>query len=131
VRTRCGAPGAERPRTSGGAAACPHYRYPDCLQVNARAFKAESIRQHGARQCAHRIRREPLETPMNRQPSLAVRAIAAAFAAFMTAATLDAVVSIAEPQQSQLIAAIAARQGARMTSTPQRAVLVARASTSL
>jgi len=67
---------------------------------------------------------------MNRKPPLAVRVLAATFAVFMTVATLNAVISYAEPQQSQLIAANAARQAERMASAPQRAVLVAHASTS-
>lgn len=64
---------------------------------------------------------------MNSQLPVAVRALAAAFAVFMTVATLNSVVSIAEPQQSQLIALNAARQAERMASAPQQALLVARA----
>jgi len=46
---------------------------------------------------------------MNQQTPIAIRGIAAAFAVFMTVATLNSVFSIAEPQRSQLIAANAAR----------------------
>jgi hypothetical protein len=67
---------------------------------------------------------------MNAQLPTAVRAIAAAFAVFMTVATLNAVITIAEPQQSQLFAANAARQAARMASSPQASVQVALASVS-
>ena len=56
---------------------------------------------------------------MNSQLPIAVRSIAAALAVFVTVATLNGVISIAEPQQSQLIAASAARKAERMASTPQ------------
>ena len=56
---------------------------------------------------------------MNNQLPIAVRSIAAALAVFVTVATLNGVISIAEPQQSQLIAASAARKAERMASTPQ------------
>ena len=56
---------------------------------------------------------------MNNQLPIAVRSIAAALAVFMTVATLNGVITIAEPQQSQLIAASAARQAQRMASSPQ------------
>ena len=55
---------------------------------------------------------------MNQQTPIAVRGIAAAFAVFMTVATLNSVFSIAEPQRSQLIAANAARHAERVASAP-------------
>ncbi|HEX6018634.1 MAG TPA: hypothetical protein VFZ28_11080 [Burkholderiaceae bacterium] len=94
------------------------------------AFETESIRQRCARTVCASNPFEPRETSMNHEPLLAVRALAATFAVFMTVTTLNSVISIAEPQQSQLIAASADRQAERMASSPQRAVLVARASTS-
>ncbi|HEU5297406.1 MAG TPA: hypothetical protein VFU71_21690 [Burkholderiaceae bacterium] len=47
---------------------------------------------------------------MNELPT-AVRATAAALAVFMTTATLNWLIAIAEPQQSELMAQMAARQG--------------------
>jgi capsular polysaccharide biosynthesis protein len=64
---------------------------------------------------------------MNSLLPTAVRAIAAALAVFMTTATLNGLISIAEPQQSQLIAQTAARQGAQVASSPRHAVTVAQA----
>ena len=61
---------------------------------------------------------------MNELPT-AVRATAAALAVFMTTATLSFLISIAEPQQSELIAQTAARQGA----AGQRVTLIAQAAT--
>jgi hypothetical protein len=55
---------------------------------------------------------------MNQQTPIAVRAIAASFAVFMTMAMLNGVFSIADPQRSQLIAANAARQAERIASAP-------------
>ncbi|HSB24199.1 MAG TPA: hypothetical protein VLE94_13960 [Burkholderiaceae bacterium] len=55
---------------------------------------------------------------MNQQTPIAVRAIAAAFAVFMTVAMLNSVFSIAEPQRSQLVAANAAHQAERIASAP-------------
>jgi len=63
---------------------------------------------------------------MNQLP-LAVRATAAALAVFMTTATLNCMISIAEPQQSELIAQIAARQATQASAKPQEATLLAQA----
>ena len=62
---------------------------------------------------------------MNRKLPIAVRALAAASAVFMTVATLNGLVSIAEPHQSQLMAANATRQAERMAQAAQRGALVA------
>jgi hypothetical protein len=67
---------------------------------------------------------------MNSLLPTAVRAIAAAFAVFMTTAILNGLISIAEPQQSQLMAQTAARQMAQVASSPRRGVTVAQASAS-
>jgi hypothetical protein len=64
---------------------------------------------------------------MNSLLPTAVRAIAAALAVFMTTATLNGLISIAEPQQSQLMAQTAARQAAQVASSPRHAVTVAQA----
>lgn len=66
---------------------------------------------------------------MNSQLPVAVRTLAAAFAVFMTVATLNSMISIAEPQQSQLMALNAARQAERVASAPQHIVVVAHAGT--
>ena len=65
---------------------------------------------------------------MNELP-LAVRATAAALAVFMTTATLSGLISIAEPQQSQLMAQNAARYGTPTGAAAQRVTLVADLST--
>ena len=62
---------------------------------------------------------------MNSQLPAAVRTTAAALAVFMTMATLSSMVSIAEPQQSQLLAQTAARQAAQIASAPRHYVVVA------
>jgi len=67
---------------------------------------------------------------MNSLLPTAVRAIAAALAVFMTTATLNGLISIAEPQQSQLMAQTAARQTAQVASSPRDAVTVAQATAS-
>lgn len=59
------------------------------------------------------------------QPPIAVRATAAALAVFMTFTLLNGMVSIAEPQQSQLMARSAPRQVAQVASVPQGPVIVA------
>ena len=64
---------------------------------------------------------------MNSQLPIAVRSLAAALAVFMTVATLNAMITIAEPQQSQLFAVNAARQAERMASSPRVNVVVAQA----
>jgi hypothetical protein len=64
------------------------------------------------------------------QLPIAVRATAAALAVFMTITLLNGVVSIAEPQQSQLMAQRAPRQTAQVASAPTDAAIVARTSTS-
>jgi hypothetical protein len=66
----------------------------------------------------------------NSQLPLVVRATAAALAVYMTIATLNGVISIAEPQRSQLIAHNAARQAASVASTPRGVAIVAQAPTS-
>jgi hypothetical protein len=64
---------------------------------------------------------------MNSLLPTAVRAIAAALAVFMTTATLNGLISIAEPQQSQLMAQTAARQAAQVASSPRHGLTVAQA----
>ncbi|MFI4928689.1 MAG: hypothetical protein ACHP83_00490 [Burkholderiales bacterium] len=68
---------------------------------------------------------------MNRsQLPLAVRVTAAALAVFMTIAMLNGVISIAEPQQSQLIALNAVRLLSRQShaaATAPREIIVAQA----
>jgi hypothetical protein len=54
---------------------------------------------------------------------IAVRATAAAFAVFMTVAILNAVVLIAEPQQSELMAQTAARRAAAVAAAARPAEL--------
>ncbi len=66
----------------------------------------------------------------NSQLPFAVRAAAAALAVFMTTAVLNGVISIAEPQRSQLMAHNAARQVVQVASVQRWAVIVAQASTS-
>lgn len=61
---------------------------------------------------------------MNRmQLPIAIRTTAAALAVFMTVATLNSLISAAEPQHSALIAQTAARQAARMASAPRHVVV--------
>jgi hypothetical protein len=60
------------------------------------------------------------------QPPIVVRATAAALAVFMTVTTLDCLISIAEPEQSVLLAKAARPQ---MTAASQTAVRVALAPT--
>jgi hypothetical protein len=62
---------------------------------------------------------------MNSQLPLAVRATAAALAVFMTIATLNGMISEAEPQQSQLMARAAANKAERMALTLVHAEIVA------
>jgi hypothetical protein len=65
---------------------------------------------------------------MNLSPlPIVVRATAAALAVFMTLSTLDCMISIAEPQQSLLLAR-SAQPAKPLASAPQRAVIVAEAS---
>jgi hypothetical protein len=65
---------------------------------------------------------------MNISPlPLAVRATAAALAVFMTTTLLSGVISIAEPQQSQLMARNAAHRVAPVAAAPLDAVIVAEA----
>ena len=63
------------------------------------------------------------------QVPVAVRATAAALAVFMTFTMLNAVISIAEPEQSQLMAHNMPRQVAQVAAAPQHAVLVAQGPT--
>ena len=63
----------------------------------------------------------------NSQLPIAVRVTAAALAVFMTSAMLDAMISIAEPQRSQLMAQNAARQAAQVASAQRPVVIVAEA----
>jgi hypothetical protein len=68
---------------------------------------------------------------MNRiEAPVAIRTTAAALAVFMTVATLNSLVMVAEPQQSALIAQTAARAAARTASAPRHAEIVALAPTS-
>jgi hypothetical protein len=60
---------------------------------------------------------------MNKRLPIAVRATAAAFAVFVTVATLNGVISIAEPQQSELLAQTTARRAAAVASAPRPAQL--------
>ena len=62
---------------------------------------------------------------MNRQLPTAVRAIAAALAVFMTTATLNGLISIAEPQQSALMARSTPHPVAQAAAASPDAVLVA------
>ena len=61
----------------------------------------------------------------NSRLPIAVRVTAAALAVFMTSAMLDAMISIAEPQRSQLMAQTAARQAVQAAAAQQQAVMVA------
>ena len=63
----------------------------------------------------------------NSRLPIAVRATAAALAVFMATATLNSVVSIAEPQQSQLMAQNASRHAAQVASALRDTVIVAQA----
>ena len=54
------------------------------------------------------------------QTPIAIRTTAAALAVFMTVATLNALIGVAEPQHSALMAGIAAREAARVASSPVR-----------
>jgi hypothetical protein len=63
------------------------------------------------------------------QLPIAVRATAAALAVFMSFTMLNGVISIAEPEQSQLMARSAPRQVAQVAAAPQDAVLVAQGPT--
>jgi hypothetical protein len=67
---------------------------------------------------------------MNSHLPIAVRAAAAALAVLATTATLNAMISIAEPQHSQLVAANAARQATQVAPASRHAVVVAAASMS-
>lgn len=60
------------------------------------------------------------------QLPIAIRTTAAALAVFMTVATLNSLITVAEPQHGTLMAQTAARQAARMASAP-RHVIVAQA----
>lgn len=64
---------------------------------------------------------------MNNLLPTAVRATAAALAVFMTTATLSGMISIAEPQQSRLVAQTAARQAARIAAATPVVTVVAQA----
>jgi hypothetical protein len=64
---------------------------------------------------------------MNIQLPIAIRATAAALAVFMTTTTLNGMVSLAEPQQSQLLAHAAPRSNADAAVPLQRVVIVAQA----
>jgi len=59
------------------------------------------------------------------QLPVAIRTTAAAMAVFMTIATLNFLIGVAEPQQSALMAQTAARRAARMASAPRHAEIVA------
>jgi hypothetical protein len=61
----------------------------------------------------------------NSQLPFAVRATASALAVFMTIAMLNGVISIAEPQQSQLVAHNAVRHPARQShaATPHEIIV--------
>jgi hypothetical protein len=64
---------------------------------------------------------------MNNPLPIAVRATAAALAVFMTIAVLSSLISIAEPQQSQLIAQSAARTAAHAALTTPQVLVIAQA----
>jgi hypothetical protein len=64
---------------------------------------------------------------MNIQLPIAIRATAAALAVFMSTATLNGMISLAEPQQSQLLAHAAPRNVADASVPLQRVVIVAQA----
>jgi hypothetical protein len=59
------------------------------------------------------------------QLPVAIRTTAAALAVFMTVATLNSLITVAEPQQSELMAQTAAREAARTASAPRHVVIVA------
>ena len=62
---------------------------------------------------------------MNRmQLPIAIRTTAAALAVFMTVATLNSLISVAEPQHSAFMAQTAAREAGRMAPTPRHAVVL-------
>ena len=61
------------------------------------------------------------------QTPIAIRTTAAALAVFMTVATLNCLIGVAEPQQSALMAQIAAREAARTASAPVRVQVIAQA----
>ena len=61
---------------------------------------------------------------MDHHPPIAIRTIAAMFAVFMTIATLNSMISIAEPQHSQLMAQTAARDAAHAASAAARGLVV-------
>ncbi len=63
----------------------------------------------------------------NMQLPAAIRITAAAFAVFMSIATLNCLIGVAEPQQSALIAQTAARNAARLASAPRHVDLLAQA----
>jgi hypothetical protein len=64
---------------------------------------------------------------MNIQLPIAIRATAAALAVFMSTATLNGMISLAQPQQSQLLAHAAPRSTADAAAPMQRVVIVAQA----
>lgn len=61
------------------------------------------------------------------QLPVAIRTTAAALAVFMTVATLNSLIFVAEPQQSALLAQTAARQAARIAAAPTHTQIVAQA----
>ena len=61
------------------------------------------------------------------QTPIAIRTTAAALAVFMTVATLNSLLGVAEPQHNAMMAQIAARQAARVASAPARVQLVVQA----
>jgi len=63
------------------------------------------------------------------QLPIAVRATAAAIAVFMTFTTLNGLIAIAEPEQSQLMARSTPRHVTQVASMPQQATLLAQAPT--
>ena len=63
------------------------------------------------------------------QTPLAIRTTAAALAVFMTVATINSLIGVAEPQHSQLLAQTTARQAAQVASAPRHAQMVAQAPT--
>ncbi len=61
---------------------------------------------------------------MNPMPlPIAIRTTAAALAVFMTIATLNSLITVAEPQHSELIAQTAARRAARLASAPSHVIV--------
>jgi hypothetical protein len=66
-----------------------------------------------------------VESAMNRmQLPNAIRTTAAALAVFMAVATLNSLISVAEPQLSAFMAQTAAREAERMASTPRHAIVL-------